>query len=123
MTLWARKWLMRRDRQQLGHYSQLVRELEDEDPVSYKKFTCHKPYFLQELVNRVGPRIGRYTKTQCLLFVWPLNTISGVVKQVCEAIVEEDREVICISTKPEGWKAKAYLFIVKVSPCYWCAGR
>lgn len=122
-ALWSRTWLMIRDTQQLSHYSQLMRELEVEDPASYKKLIRHKPHFFQELTSKYLAMGNSYEDT-LFSFCVVTNTMSGVVKQVCAAIVEEYREkVIPTPTTPEGWKAKANLFEMAVSPCSLCNRR
>ena len=134
-TVWARNWLLRRD--SLGYYSRLMRELEDEDPDEYRRFIRHDPPFFAELVQRLGPRIMRYDNnfrkplSPGLMIAITLrylasgnsyldlsygfrvarNTISLVVKEVCEALVAEyHSEAISTPSTPAEWKEKSKLF-------------
>ena len=132
---WVRPWLTRRN--QLGQYDQLMTELEREDPAAYRNFIRMDRELFRELVERVSPRITRidnnyrtplepalmvaitlrYLATgasyHTLMYSFRVahNTISIVIRQVCQAIIDEYQdEVIVTPHTPEGWKELADLY-------------
>ena len=106
---WMKPWLSRR--LDYGHYDCLMRELEAEDVVSFRNFVRMDPAMFREVLQRVGPRIGKYDtwyrksinpgcrlaitlrflatgeKYRSLMFGFRVahNTISVIVRQTCEA--------------------------------------
>ena len=132
---WVRPWIGRRSH--YGLYDQLMAELRNEDEASFTNFMRMPPGMFDELLTRVAPRItkqqtffrdplepgmrlaltlrhlasgGRYASMK---FGWriPHNTQSLVVRQVCQAILDEyiDEVLICPTT-PDGWRAIADKF-------------
>ena len=125
---WVRPWIGRR--RQFGMYDQLMVELRNEDHASFTNFLRMPPEMFDELLARVIPRITKqYTfyrdplepgmklaltlrhlasgnKYASMKFGWrvPHNTQSIVVREVCQAIVDEyvDEVLVCPST-PDGW--------------------
>ena len=88
-----------------------MKELEDEDPKSYRSFICHDPPFFAEMVRRVGSCIERYENNirkptlmitctlrflatgntyddTALKFCIAQNTISLLVKEVGKCWIE-----------------------------------
>ena len=104
-----RPWLSRR--LDYGHYDRLMRELEAEDVVSFRNFVRMDSAMFREVLQRMGPMIEKYdtwyrkpinpgcrlTITLCFLatgekyrslmfgFRVAHNTISVIVRQICEA--------------------------------------
>ena len=127
-----RPWIGRR--RQFGMYDQLMVELRNEDHVSFTNFLRMPPAMFDELLPRVGPRITKQhtfymdplepgmrlaltlrhlasgNKYASMKFGWrvPHNTLSLVVREVCQAIIDEyvDEVLVCPST-PDGWRAIA----------------
>ena len=131
-TIWTRPWIGRR--LELGLYDRLMVELRAEDPRSFHNFLRMPPAMFDELVERLSPRITKQTtnwrtplepglkvavtlrhlasgaKYSDMQYGWrlPHNTISLVVREVCEAIVEEYlEEQLTPPNTPEGWKELA----------------
>ena len=104
-------------------YNQLMVELRNEDPRSFNNFLRMSPNMFDELLGRVRPRITK-TYTECreplepglklslalrhlapgnkyrsMQYAWrvPNNTISLVVREVCEAIIEEYQDEVIVS--------------------------
>lgn len=128
--LWVREWLTRRPH--LGQYSQLLmKELRREDPKGFHNFLRMDYDTFQEILGRVHHRIKpkdsrfrqplspgiklavtlRYLATgdsyHSLMYGFRIahNTISKVIRQVCEAIVAEYAEELIVCPKtPEEWK-------------------
>ncbi len=127
--MWVKTWLLRRD--DLGHYNTLMRELEAEDPPAYRNFIRCDPLFFKELVERLAPRIRRkpnnwrkplqpglmvaitlrYLATgqsyHDLMFDFRVahNTISNVVREVLQAIIDEYLdETIIFPTTQAAWE-------------------
>ena len=112
-AVWTRNWITRRPQQ--GLYDRLLVELRNEDPRSFQNFMRMPPDMFDELVQRLTPRITKKTtnwrsslepglkvaitlrhlasgsKYHDMQYAWrvPHNTISIVVREVCEAIIEE----------------------------------
>lgn len=127
---WVRPWIGRR--QQFGMYDQLMVELRNEDHASFVNFMRMSPAMFDELLARVGPRLSKQNtickdalepglklaltlrhlasgnKYASMKFGWrvPHNTMSIVVREVCQAIISEymDEVLVCPST-PDGWRA------------------
>ena len=132
---WVRPWIGRRH--QLGTYSTLMAELQRESRGDFASFLRMEPRMFHELLQRVTPRIRRsvtrfrrplepglrlaitlrYLATgdtyHSLMFQFrvPHNTISLLVPEVCQAILDEyEDEVFNCPTTPDGWRAIAELF-------------
>ena len=112
-------------------YDQLMVELRNEDPRAFHNFMRMPPAMFDELVDRLTPRLTRQTtnfranlepglkvavtlshlasgtKYRDMQYAWrvPHDTISKVVREVCEAIVEEhlDEQITCPATEQE-WR-------------------
>ena len=135
---WVRPWIGRR--REYGLYDQLMVELRNEDPASFINFLRMPPEMFDELLERVGPRITKQhtwyrepidpglklaltlrhlasgNKYASLKFAWrvPHNTISLVVREVCNAIIDEYMdEVLVCPTTPEAWRIIADKFYEK----------
>lgn len=135
---WIRDWLLRRPIH--GQYEALMAELCAENPAAYRNFVRIDPHMFQELLHVVGPRITknttwyrqsidpglklaitlRYLATgdsyHTLMYGFRVahNTICGIVRDVCEAIVSAYAEdVIQTPTEPEQWQAIAEQFTAK----------
>ena len=109
-------------------------ELRHEDPASFINFIRIPPEMFDELITRIGPRCtkrdtnfrkaiepemkiaitlaaGDNYSSMKYNFRVPQNTISVIVREVCEVIVEEYKnEVITCPSTPEEWKAIAEQF-------------
>ena len=136
--MFSRVWLLRRP--EFGQYHQLMEELKREDVSAFKNFMRVDPLFFQELVDRLTPRLLkkdtwfqkalppglkvavtlRYLATgdsyHSLMYSFRVahNTISYMVKDVCEAIIAEySEEVINVPIHPDEWKDAAELFNTK----------
>ena len=134
-TMFCRPWLLRRE--EFGQYHQLMDELRREDVAAFKNFLRVDPLLFQELVDRLTPRIRkkdtwfqkalppglkvaitlRHLATgdsyHSLMYYFRVahNTISYLVKEVCEAIIAEySDEVLEIPSNPDEWRAKEELF-------------
>ena len=121
----------------LGQYERLMVELSQEDVPGYKNFMRLEPMMFQELINRVSGRILKkdtwYRKAippglklaitlrhlatgdsyHSLMYGFRVahNTISSIVRDVSEAIVEEyAEEVIACPTTQEEWQLIADQF-------------
>ena len=134
---WVRHWVGDVRRGQFGHYNQLMVELRREDPASFQNFLRIQPHMFDELLARVQSRITKQdinyrkaldpgTKLAATLrhlasgdtyasmkfdFRIPANTLSVLVKEVCQAIVDvyKDEVMQCPTTRDE-WKAVADKF-------------
>lgn len=114
--IWVRDWIRRRP--ELGLYDRLMVELRREDPRAFQNFMRMPPAMFDEVVQRLTPALTK-TTTHCreplepglkvaltlrhlasgakyreMQYGWrvPHNTISIVVREVCEAIIVEYRE-------------------------------
>jgi len=131
-TTWVRDWILRRPL--FGVYDQLMVELRREDPHSFKNFLRMTPAMFDELLDRLTPRLMKQdtffrlplepgiklaltlrhlasgNKYADMKFSWrvPHNTISIVIREVCQAIVDEylDELMTCPST-PDEWQQVA----------------
>ena len=128
---WCRLWLSPERRLQFGLYDQLMVELRREDPASFRNFLRMPAEMFDELLQRIGPRIQKkYTnarrpietgmklaitlrhlangnKYSSMRYAWrvPHNTISLIITEVCEAIINEyAEEVMPIPAQPQDWK-------------------
>ena len=126
---WVRLWISLRPEQ--GAYGNLMMLLRNEDVVALPNFTRLSPQMLLDLVERLTPRLRKedtwYSdsleaglkvaitlwhlatediyKYLMYLFYVPHNTISILVRDVCQAIWDEyDDEVVSNPTTAEGWK-------------------
>ncbi|XP_034027403.1 putative nuclease HARBI1 [Thalassophryne amazonica] len=128
-AVWVRPWIARRP--DLGIYNRLLVELRNEDPRAFHNFMRMPPDMFDELVNRLTPRLTR-PSTNCrpnlepglkvaltlrhlasgttymdMQYAWrvPHNTLSKVVREVCEAIVGEYLdELMTCPTTDAGWR-------------------
>ncbi len=133
--LWVRPWISRRE--ELGHYHRLMEELRQEDKPSFKNLLRLIPEFFDNLVIRLTPRLLKQNtqmreaicpgeKVAATLFYlatgntytsmkwgWrlPHNTLSLIVREVCEAIIAEftNDHLYTPSTQAE-WLAVAQRF-------------
>ena len=126
---WCRPWINRRE--QLGQYHTLMRELRREDPSEFINFLRMPPEMYDFLLERLRPRITKQTtwyrqplepglklaitlrhfasgdKYPSLKFGFrvPANTISILVREVSQAIIDEFRdELMTCPTTPDGWR-------------------
>lgn len=115
----------------MGQYTQLMRELEIEDEASFKNFLRVEPAMFHELVERLAPRIEKVVtrmrrplepglKVALTLrylasgndyhslmygFRVPHNSISIVLREVCQAIIAEyAQEVMPCPVTEEEWR-------------------
>lgn len=132
---WVRDWLSRRPVH--GQYDALLHELRLEDPASYRNFlrVDHETFLM--LLHRLEGNLTKMT-TRCRAPVTPAlklaltlrylatgssyrslmygfrvahNTISGIVADVCQAIVDVfEAEVIQTPTEPQQWLEVAEQF-------------
>jgi len=128
--VWVRPWIGRR--MELGLYDRLMVELRNEDPRAFHNFMRMPPAMYDEIVERLTPLLLKQTtnwrapldpglkvaltlrhlasgsKYCDMQYAWrvPHNTISVVVREVCEAIVEEyTEETMTTPTTEQGWRA------------------
>ena len=143
---WVRPWILRRPL--LGHYERLMAELSREDVPAFKNFVRKEPAMFQELLERLTPRIAKkdtwYRRSlppglklaitlrhlatgdgyPSLMYAFRFaeSTISGIVRDVCQAIVEGyAEEVIACPTTPEEWMTIADQFALRWN-FYHCLG-
>lgn len=130
--VWVRPWIGRR--MELGLYDRLMVELRNEDPRSFHNFMRMPSAMYDEIVQRLTPLLTKKTtnwraplepglkvaltlrhlasgaRYSDMQYAWrvPHNTISLVVREVCEAIVEEylDEQLTPPSTE-QGWRRLA----------------
>ena len=143
--IWTRGWILESSR--FGLYENLLGNLERNDPRSYRNFTRCAPELFQFVLQRITPAIARtlnkYRAPGCpgaqlepgLMLVVTLrylciftnlqwgfrfapNTISEVVREVCQAIVDAfwEESIVTPSTEAQ-WCAIADDF--HLSPCSW----
>ena len=122
-NIWVRDWIGRRP--ELGLYDRLMVELRNEDPRAFQNFMRMPPAMFDEIVQRLTPALTKETtnwrapldpglkvaltlrhlasgaKYREMQYGWrfPHNTISLVVREVCEAIVEEYRDELLAPPK------------------------
>jgi len=128
-SIWVRSWLLRRPK--LGHYRKLFAELKKEDKKGFKNFLRMDFPTFREILNRISPRIKKYgcnfrkplspglklaitlrylasgDSYHSLMYGFRVahNTISVVIREVCEAIIAElAEEMIPTPTTTEEWK-------------------
>lgn len=126
----VRSWLTPERRVQFGYYDQLMVELRQEDTDTFRNFMRMPPEMFDELLDRVGPRLQKkftnFRQPLCpglklaltlrhlasgdrynsMRFQWrvPHNTISVVVRQVCQALIDEYvADVMPLPTEAEQW--------------------
>ncbi len=123
--LWTCPWLQRR--QLFGWYECLMMELEAEDPAFFKNLVHIEPAMFHELLQRLSPMIAKKETWYCkslypglrlaitlfflatsdsynsLMYGFRVayNTISLIVKDMCQAIIDiyEDEVALCPSTE------------------------
>lgn len=131
-AVWVRGWIVRR--KEFGLYDQLMVELRNEDPRAFHHFMRMPPAMFDELVERLRPRLTKPstnfrpnldpgmkvaltlrhlasgTTYRNMQYAWrvPHNSISKVVREVVEAIVEEYvDELLRCPTNEQGWRQLA----------------
>ena len=131
-SVWVRPWISQRP--QLGIYDRLLVELRNEDPQAFHNFMRMTPAMFDEIVERLAPRITKKpticrrplppgmkvaitlrhlasgSKYHDMQYAWrvPHNTISKVVREVCQAIIDEYREEqMSTPSTEEGWREMA----------------
>ena len=137
---WCRPWLNTTRRRNFGQYDQLMSELRAEDTQSFRNFLRMPPEMFDELLDRVGPRITKKhthyrqaiepgmklaitlrhlasgDKYNSMRFGWrvPHNTISLIVREVCQAIIDEYvQDVMPVPTEPQKWLEISEGFITR----------
>jgi len=116
----TRPWLAEERRRLCRHYARLMEELRVEDPQSFFNYLGMEPAMFDELVPQVGPRIEKHdAKMRKVLplglklaitvrflasgdkyhslvynFCVTRNTISVIIPEVCQAIVEEYKDEV-----------------------------
>ncbi|XP_072042756.1 LOW QUALITY PROTEIN: uncharacterized protein [Amphiura filiformis] len=124
---WTRLWILRR--RQFGLYDQLLVELRNEDRTAFKQFMRMPTEMYDEILARVEHRIQKqYTfyreplppglklsstlrhlasgaKYRDMQFAWrvPHNTLSIVVREVCQAICDEYAAEVMTAPTAEGF--------------------
>ena len=129
-TCWVRNWLKLERRLAIGHYHQLMEELRLDDQESFYNFLRITPPMFDELLERITPFIGKedtnyrkalepgmklaitlrhlatgdsYASLQYDFRV-ARNTISLLVREVCDALVMElKNEVITCPVDRDAW--------------------
>jgi len=128
-SIWVRKWLKRRP--ELGQYRKLLNELKKEDKKGFRNFMRMDYETFREILHRIEPRIKksgcnyrhplspglklaitlRYLASgdnyHSLMYGFRVahNTISILIREVCEAIVAEfAAEMIPCPTTTEEWR-------------------
>ncbi|XP_041349545.1 protein ALP1-like [Gigantopelta aegis] len=119
-TMFCRDWFLRRE--EFSQYHQLMEELRREDvdlvdrlsPRIKKKDTWFQkalPPGLKVTVTLRHLATGDSYHSLMYSFTVAHNTISYMVKEVCEAIVAEySKEVLNIPTDPDAWRSASELF-------------
>lgn len=133
-SIWVRNWLQRRVF--YGQYEKLLAELIAEDVRGFSNYTRISPELFHELMERVGPRLSKDTFMRKALepghrlaitlrymasgdsytslsynFRVAHNTISKIIPETCEAIIQEYlEEVMTCPSTPEEWKLVAQSF-------------
>ena len=129
MRWWGRRWISLRPEQ--GAYGNLMMLLRNEDVVAFRNFTRLSPRMFLEWVEQLMPKLRkedtwyrdwlevglnlaitlRHLATEdnykplMYIFYVPHNTISILVRDVCQAIWDEyGDEVVSSPTTAEGWK-------------------
>ena len=136
--MWTKAWLGPERRRQFGLYDQLMVELRREDTAAFTNFMRMPPEMFDEMLVRVGPRITKLesncrhpihpglklaitlrhlasgAKYMDMRYGWrvPHNTISIIVREVCQAIIEEYAdELMPLPTSADDWQAIADGFL------------
>ena len=131
-SLWSREWLLNRPR--YGQYEKLMGELLQKDKAGFQNFIRLTPDLFDTIVRRVAPRIQkqdtfmrkalepglkialtlRYLATgdsyKSLQYGFRVahNTVSQVVPETCQAILEElEGDFMSMPRTPEEWKVVA----------------
>ena len=128
-NIWVRDWISKRP--ELGLYDRLMVELRNEDPRAFQNFMRMPPAMFDEIVERLTPALTKKTtnwraplapglkvaltlrhlasgaKYREMQYGWrvPHNTISLVVREVCEAIIAEYRDELLAPPQTEAeWR-------------------
>ena len=131
-AVWVRGWIERR--MEFGLYHQLMVELRNEDPRAFHHFMRMPPAMFDELVERLRPRLTKPsinfrpnldaglkvaltlrhlasgTTYRNMQYAWrvPHNSISNIVREVVQAIIEEYvDELLGCPTTEQGWRQLA----------------
>lgn len=126
---WVRPWISRR--LEYGQYHTLMVELEREHHGDFTNYLRMDPAMFHELLQRLTPRLqkqdtrwrqalqpglklaislrflasGETYHSLSYAFRVPHNTISGFVKEVMQAIVDEyGAKVVCTPSNPDEWR-------------------
>ena len=126
---WCRPWISRRE--QLGQYHTLMRELREKDPQEFINYMRMPPEMYDYILERVGPRIEKQKtwlrqplepglKLAITLrhfasgdkypsvkfgFRVPSNTVSLIVRDVSQAIIDEFKdELMTCPRTPQEWE-------------------
>ena len=145
-SIWVCRWLSaeRRLQYEYGQYDRLMAELRMEDVLSFFNFLRMQPEMFDELLNRVGPRIQKNDtlwrksvepglklaitlrhlaagdKYPTLQFGFRVaqNTISTLIPELCQTIVEEYKdEVITCPTASNEWRDIANEYQIAYRHC------
>ncbi len=134
---WIRNWLLQRE--QHGHFHQLLPELQVRDVSGYYNYTRMPPAIFAEILEAVGPLIakqdtnmrralepglklaitlrymatGNSYKSLAYAFRVAPNTICNFIPEVCLAIVHAFERQLALPTQPERWKEIAKAFETK----------
>ena len=133
---WCRPWILRR--KQLGQFDTLLQELRQEDETAFINFLRMPPAMFDEILERIKDRITKQKtwyrdplepglklaitlrhlasgdKYSSLQYNWrvPANSISVLVREVCQAICEEyKQELMACPVTPEDWMPVAEHFL------------
>ena len=133
-TKWAEDWRTQLERQMFGPYHHLMVKLRATDQRAFKNFMRMPPEMFDELLDRVGPRLTKRTTNwrtpiepglklaltlrhlasgdsyMSMMYFWlvPHNTISIIVREVCQAIFDEYvSDVLPVPTEEDQWRAIA----------------
>ncbi|CAG2239080.1 unnamed protein product [Mytilus edulis] len=136
-SVWVRKWLSERRRQQYGHFTTVLKELKTEDDTAFYNYTRLPRGLYDEVLKRIQYKIQKqdtwYRKSlspglklsitlrhlasgdsyQTLAYNFRVapNTISLIVQEVCDAIKDEfATEGIQCPTETEEWASITDLF-------------
>ena len=148
---WVRRWIL--ERVQYGHYQALLRTLIETDKSTYKNFLRMDERLFTQILECITPRImkqetrmrkplepglhlamtlrflatGESFKSMCLNFRVGPNTLSLVVKETCEAIIEEYIQEVIQCPTNDPWRLESSsrwaCRQMAIPPCGRCPGR
>ncbi len=135
--VWVQPWLTQEKKVEKGAFYQLMTELEFEDQAAFVRFLRIEPDMFQEILEKVGHRLhhvgtnyrpsltaghrlaiglrflatGDSFRSLSFLFQVAHNTISTIVDEVCNAIIEEYQdEVMPSDLSVDDWRHIANMF-------------